>query len=134
MNLTMIKVKPGEDLSEVIAIRQQIFGFGEDDLDEIGISIVLKREDEAVACGRIVLDMEDDRIIIEQIGVREDLRRQHIGTEVLHRLMDIAAECETDEVWAKTRMNPIAEEMMEKHGFEQLNAYWMTAAMEQYIA
>jgi len=132
MEFEMIKVKPGGDLSEVIRIRQEIFGYGVDDLDEIGISILLKDGAEPVALGRVVLDMEADRIIIEQIGVVESRRRQHIGTEVLNRLMDVARDCETDEVWAKTRMDPVAEEMLEKHGFELNSAYWMTVEMKDY--
>lgn len=132
MEFEMIKVKPGGDLSEVIRIRQEIFGYGVDDLDEIGISILLKDCAEPVALGRVVLDMEADRIIIEQIGVVESRRRQHIGTEVLNRLMDVARDCETDEVWAKTRMDPVAEEMLEKHGFELNSAYWMTVEMKDY--
>ena len=132
MDFEIIKIKPGEDLGEVIGIRQEIFGYGEDELDEIGISIVLKDDGEPVACGRIVLDMEADRIIIEQIGVKENRRRQGIGTEMLERLMDVARDCETDEVWAKTRMNDVAESMLEKHGFELMSAYWMTVEMDQY--
>ena len=132
MEFEMIKVRPGGDLSEVIRVRQEIFGYGEDDLDEIGISIVLKDGAQSVATGRVVLDMEADRIIIEQIGVVEGRRRQHIGTEVLERLMDVARDCDADEVWAKTRMEPVAEEMLEKHGFELNSAYWMTVEMKDY--
>ena len=132
MAFEITKVRPGQDLKEIAAIRQEIFGFGEDDLDEIGISILLKDEGIPVACGRIVLDAEADRVIIEQIGVIEGRRRQHIGTEVLNRLMDIARDCEADEVWAKTRMDEVAEGMLEKHGFELMSAYWMTVEMEQY--
>lgn len=132
MEYELITVRPGEDLTEVFAIRKDIFGFEEDDLDEIGISIVLKQDGRSIATGRIVLDMEADRLIIEQIGVAEDLRRQGIGTEVLDCLMNIAKKSEADEVWAKTKNNQPVMELLKKHGFDELNFYWMSVDMPYY--
>ena len=132
MEFEMLIVKPGEDLTEVEKIRKEIFGTGEDDLDEIAINIVLKESGKAAACGRLLLDMESDRLIIEQIGVAEEKRRQGIGTEVMRRLMDIALENETEEVWAKTHSNEAVIELLSKHGFDELNKYWMSVDVPYY--
>lgn len=132
MEYELITVRPGEDLAKVCEIRKEIFGYGEDDLDEIGISIVLEEAGKAIATGRIVLDMEADRLIIEQIGVVEDRRRQGIGTEVLDCLMNIAKKSEADEVWAKTKNNQPVMELLKKHGFDELNFYWMSVDMPYY--
>lgn len=125
MEYELTKIKPGEDLSEVLPVREEIFGYGEDDLDEYGINILLKKDGEAAAVGRILLDPENDRIIIDQIGVRENLRGQGIGTETLDCLMDIARDSQTDEVWAKTRNKQDIMSFLEKHGFEEQGYFWM---------
>lgn len=129
MEYELIKVKPGEDLSEIIPLRSEIFGFGEDDLDECGISILLRSEGKDLATGRILLDMENDRLIIDMIGVVPDMRRQGIGTEVLDRLVDIAKDCRSEEVWAKTKNNREAMALLSKNGFEEMNFYWMCAEL-----
>ena len=132
MDYELIKVKPGEDLSRILPLREQIFGFGEDDLDEIGISMMMVEGGNPIAIGRMVLDMESDRLIIEQIGVIEGRRRQGIGSEMLDRLMDIARDSNADEVWAKTKNNQEAMALLSKHGFDEMNFYWMSVDMPYY--
>jgi len=125
-DIEMIRVRSGEDLTEVIDIRQAVFGEGEDDLDEIAINIILKEDGTASACGRILLDMEADRLIIEQIGVTEEKRGMGLGSLVADELIKVAEECESGTVWAKTHANDAAISLLEKKGFEELNRYWMT--------
>ena len=132
MEFEIIEVKPGEDLGEILPVREEILGTGEDDLDEIGISLMFKEEGVPVAVGRMVLDMEADRLIIEQIGVAQGRRRQGIGSEMLDRLMDIARDSEADEVWAKTKNNKEAIALLAKHGFDEMNFYWMCVDMPYY--
>lgn len=134
MDLEMIKVRPGEDLSQILPLRQEIFGFGEDDLDDYGINILFSEGGDPVAVGRILLDPENDRIIIDQIGVREDRRRQGIGSEMLKGLIGIAKDSRASEVWAKAKSNPAAVALLSGQGFEELDYFWMTKELEPFIS
>lgn len=134
MDLEMIKVRPGEDLSQILPLRQEIFGFGEDDLDDYGINILFSEGGDPVAVGRILLDPENDRIIIDQIGVREDRRRQGIGFEMLKCLIGIAKDSQAAEVWAKAKSNPAAVALLSGQGFEELDYFWMTKELEPFIS
>lgn len=134
MDLEMIKVRPGEDLSQILPLRQEIFGFSEDDLDDYGINILFSEGEDPVAVGRILLDPENDRIIIDQIGVREDRRRQGIGSEMLKCLIGIAKDSRAAEVWAKAKSNPAAVALLSGQGFEELDYFWMTKELEPFIS
>ena len=120
------KVKPGEDLGDILNLREEIFGIREDDLDDYGISLLLTGNGDPVAIGRILLDPENDRLIIDQIGVKENLRRQGIGTEVLNCMMEIAISCRAEEVRAKARNDQVVIAFLEKNGFEDFDHFWMT--------
>ena len=137
MEYTIKQTKPGEDMTEVIKARQMVasswtghdtkgFAEAEDDLDEMAINIILEKDGEPVGCGRLLLDMESDRIIIEQIGVIKQEQGSGAAIAVADALMNIAKETETETIWAKPHGNPAAISLLEKKGFEQLNPYWMT--------
>ena len=132
MEYEIIAVKPGEDLGEVIKLRQEIFYESEDELDEMGISLLMTEQGKSVAIGRILLDMESDRLIIDQIGVTEGIRRQGIGERMLDELIKIARESQAEEVWAKPKKNEAIIAMLKKHGFDELNPYWMSVDMPYY--
>lgn len=128
MEYEKIVIKPGEDISEVVGVRKEIFGYGEDDLDEISISILFKGKDsgEYIAYGRIALDMESDRLIVDHVGVREPYRHSGYGKEMLDELTGIAKNSEAGELWAKSRGKEAAIAFLQKNGFEELNYFWMT--------
>lgn len=126
MEKEFITVKPGEDLSEVLKVRGEIFSAGEDDMDEIAINVILADGGRYLACGRLLLDLEDDRLIIDQIGVIKEMRGQGLASMVTEKLTDIARECDSADIWAKTHNNQAAISLLEKLGFEELNPYWMT--------
>ena len=130
MDHELIRVKPGEDLSGILPLRKEIFGYGEDDLDDYGINILLKEDGSPAAIGRILLDPENDRLIIDQIGVRENCRRRGMGTEILTCLIGIAKDSSSAEVWAKAKGNSAAVALLSKQGFEELDYFWMTKEME----
>ncbi len=121
----IIKIMPGGDLSEVLLLRKEIFGYGEDDLDDYGINILLKESGNGAAIGRILLDPENDRLIIDQIGVKEELRRKGLGTEMLIYLEGIAKDSRSDEVRAKAKSNRAAVALLSKQGFEEYDYFWM---------
>lgn len=121
----ILKIMPGGDLSEVLLLRQEIFGYAEDDLDDYGINILFKEDGAGTAIGRILLDPENDRLIIDQIGVREELRRKGLGTEMLIYLEGIARDSRSNEVRAKAKSNKAAVALLSKQGFEEYDYFWM---------
>jgi len=125
MEHEIVKKMPGEDLGEILTLRKEIFGYGEDDLDDYGINILLEENGEGAAIGRILLDPENDRLIIDQIGVVEKLRRRGLGTGMLKHLEDIARESKSAEVWAKAKSNKAAVALLSKQGFEEYDYFWM---------
>ena len=125
MEHEIIKKMPGEDLGEILRLRKEIFGYGEDDLDDYGINILLKENGKGAAIGRILLDPENDRLIIDQIGVKKELRRKGLGTEMLIYLESIAKDSRSDEVRAKAKSNRAAVALLSKQGFEEYDYFWM---------
>lgn len=121
----IIKIMPGGDLSEVLLLRKEIFGYEEDDLDDYGINILFTENGKGAVIGRILLDPENDRLIIDQIGVREDLRRKGLGTEMLNYLEGIAKDSRSNEVRAKAKSNKAAVALLSKQGFEEYDYFWM---------
>lgn len=134
MDFEITRVRPGEDLTDILPLRKEIFQTAEDDLDDYGINILFKQNGDPVAVGRILLDPENDRIIIDQIGVREDKRHCGIGSEMLSYLTGIAKDSHSGEVWAKAKSKPEAVALLSKQGFEELDYFWMTKELYSSIS
>lgn len=122
----IIRIKSGENLNEVWRLRQAIFGCGEDDLDECAISVMIKEAGEPAALGRILLDLEDDRLVIDEVGVLESSQGKGYARLLIDEFIKIAMESESKVIWAKSKGNPETEEFLSHFGFETENYYWMT--------
>ena len=121
-----IRVMPGGSLEDIIPLREAIFGRGGDDLDDISINVLFKEDSVPIGTGRVSLDMESGRIIIELIGIIESERRRGKGTALLNALMDIAKENETGTIWARPHSDEAGIALLRKYGFEEINPYWMS--------
>ena len=76
---------PGSDLSDVLPVREAVFGLGYDDLDASSWNVLVYHDSVPVATGRIW--WQDGAFWIGGLGVLEQHRRQHLGDLVLRLLL-----------------------------------------------
>jgi len=101
-------ILPGGDISDALEVRSQVFGRelgytnDPDELDPRAHTLVLRREGQAVACGRVVA-LEDGRCKLGKVAVLPALRGTGVGRAVLENLEFRAAELGAPEVFLSSR-------------------------------
>ena len=85
--------------------------------DREGGCVVLSKSGEIIACGVFTIGVPDTVADIENIQVRSDFRRRGIGTWLTECMIQLAECAQFLEVELVT-LNPAAEEMYRKIGFE----------------
>ena len=76
---------PGSDLSDLLPVRESVFGFGADDLDSLSWNVLVLEDGVPAATGRIW--WEDGSFWIGEIGVIPELRGRRLGDLVLRLLL-----------------------------------------------
>ena len=98
-------INQGGDLTEVLKMRQEIFGTGEDARDPDAISILVSLERDAddpgipIGCGRLNFELENFRFIIDSLGILADFRRNGYGEFALRTLVDKVNQCGAEQVY-----------------------------------
>lgn len=100
-------INQGEDLSEVLKVRQEIFSAAQDEKDPEAINILVsliadaKDEGTVVGCGRLNFDMEAFRFSIDYLGIKEEFRHNGYGEFALRTLVDKVNQCGADKVFVE---------------------------------
>ena len=95
----------GEDLTDVLAVRKDIFGSGADEKDaeavNLLVSLIENAQDEGilVGCGRLRMDIEEFRFYIDDLGICEPYRRKGLGEFALRALVDRVNQCGAERVY-----------------------------------
>ena len=76
---------PGSDLSDLLPVRESVFGFGADDLDSLSWNVLVLEDGVPAATGRIW--WEDGAFRLGGIGVLESHRCRRLGDLVLRLLL-----------------------------------------------
>ena len=76
---------PGSDLSDLLPVRNAVFGRGLDDLDGLSWNVLVFQDSVPVGTGRIW--WQDGSFRVGDIGVLESFRRQRLGDLVLRLLL-----------------------------------------------
>ena len=76
---------PGTDLSSVLAVRESVFGRGQDDLDTQSWNVLVIQDSVPVATGRIW--WQDGAFRLGDLCVLESYRRRKLGDLVLRLLL-----------------------------------------------
>lgn len=150
----------GEDLTAVKKIRDEVFNETEynfhEELDELAINVIVDTDEcidefrnttsqnesceetemtKAVrtyaACGRLVLDIENDRFYADNICVLKEYRRKHYGEFILRMLADKANECRAEYLWADISES-CAKPFFEKMFFKEYEGNLMRAKLEDF--
>ncbi len=119
-------INQGEDLSDVLQMREVIFGVGEDAKDPEAVNIVVRLVENAadegtlVGCGRLNFDLEAFRFSIDYLGILEECRHNGYGEFALRTLVDKVNQCGAEEVFVEKALitNPEAEKFFKKMFFE----------------
>ncbi len=100
-------VGQGEDLSEVLPVREAIFGVREDEKDSDAINLLVSLEEDAsapgtlIGCGRLKLDLAQFRFEIDYLGIEEPFRKKGFGEFALRALVDKVNQCGADRVYIR---------------------------------
>ena len=92
-------INQGEDLSEVLKVRETIFGTGVDERDPEAINILVSLIEDAedkgvvIGCGRLNFDIENFRFYIDNVGILPEYRRNGYGEFALRTLVDKVNQC-----------------------------------------
>lgn len=95
----------GEDLSDVIKVRREIFGCGEDDADKDAVNLLVSLKDnardtgEVVGTGRLLLDIDRFMFFIDFVGIIPEARRRGYGEFALRALVDKVSQCGAEKVY-----------------------------------
>ena len=119
-------VNQGEDLSQVLEIRNAIFAAGEDEKDQdavnLLVSLVENAEDEGniIGCGRLNLDLAAFRFEIDYLGIKEEFRKNGFGEFGLRALVDKVNQCGAPCVYIRKEkiQTPEAERFFKRMFFE----------------
>lgn len=120
-------INQGEDLSSVLRIRREIFGTEADEKDPEAVNIIVSLIETAedsgteIGCGRLNIDLENFRFIIDMLGILEDFRHKGFGEFALRTLVDKVNQCGADRVYLekKSIQSAEAERFFRKMFFEQ---------------
>lgn len=99
----------GEDLSEVLNIRKEIFGQEADERDPEAVNILIRLMDEAddpgipIGCGRLNMDLAHFRFYIDQLGILEEYRKNGFGEFALRALVDKVNQCGAEKVFIEKK-------------------------------
>jgi len=99
---------PGQDISEALAVRRQVFGreFGytndPDDLDPIAHTMLIHQDGRVVACGRVA-PLPDGRYKLGKIALLGELRGGGMGRKLVEALEFKALELGAQEVFLSAR-------------------------------
>ena len=98
----------GGDLSEVKALREEIFGSGmaesydlHEEADPMALNAVIDEDGKNVGTGRLVFDIIEDKFYVDNIGILEEYRGKQYGEFTLRMLADKADQCLAKEIWAE---------------------------------
>lgn len=100
-------INQGEDLSEVLKVRQEIFSAAQDEKDSDAINVLIrlvadaKDEGIIVGCGRLNFDLEAFRFSIDYLGIKEDFRHNGYGEFALRTLVDKVNQCGAEKVYVE---------------------------------
>lgn len=103
-------INQGEDLNEVLKMREEIFSVGGDEKDPDAINILVSLEADAadegvlIGCGRLNFDLDAFRFSIDFVGIREEFRRNGYGEFVLRTLVDKVNQCGADKVYVEKEL------------------------------
>ena len=76
---------PGSDLSQVLSVRETVFGRGKDSLDSLSWNVLVYQDNVPAATGRIW--WEDGVFWLGNLCVIESFRHHHLGDLVLRLLL-----------------------------------------------
>lgn len=119
-------INQGEDLSEVLRMREAVFGCGADEKDPEAINIVVRLVEEAkdagetIGCGRLNFDINAFRFSIDYLGILEPFRHNGYGEFALRTLVDKVNQCGAEQVFLEKAQikNEEAERFFRKMFFE----------------
>ena len=100
-------VGQGEDLSEILPVREAIFGVREEEKDKDAINLLVCLEENAaedgtpIGCGRLNLDLAEFRFEIDSLGIKEEFRKNGFGEFALRALVDKVNQCGADCVYIR---------------------------------
>ncbi|MBR3308391.1 MAG: GNAT family N-acetyltransferase [Lachnospiraceae bacterium] len=103
-------INQGEDLNEVLKMREEIFSVGGDEKDPDAINILVSLEADAadegvlIGCGRLNFDLDAFRFSIDFVGIREEFRRNGYGEFALRTLVDKVNQCGADKVYVEKEL------------------------------
>ena len=150
----------GEDLTAVKKIRAEVFDGTEYDLheefDDLSINVIADTDESIAdvrnktdiddssaeneelkdgriyaACGRLVLDIENDRFYADNICVLKEYRGRHYAEFVLRMLADKANECMAEYLWTDVSKSA-AKPFFEKMFFKEYEGNLMRAKLEDF--
>lgn len=117
----------GEDLTQVLKMRKEIFGREEDGKDPMAVNLLVSLLEKAgdpgedIGCGRLVFDLENFRFFIDEVGILADRRRRGYGEFALRALVDKVNQCGADRVFVEREKicSEEAEQFFRKLFFEE---------------
>ncbi|MBR3242470.1 MAG: GNAT family N-acetyltransferase [Parasporobacterium sp.] len=120
-------INQGENLSQVLKIRKEIFGREEDEKDPLAVNLLVSLLEDSedsgtiIGCGRLIFDLENFRFLIDEIGISESVRRRGYGEFALRALVDKVNQCGAEKVYVESEKlsSPEAEKFFRKMFFKE---------------
>ena len=100
-------INQGEDLAEIMEMRKAVFGTGEEEEDPQAVHLLVSLKKNAedpgirIGCGRLILDLENFRFIIDRLGILEEYQRCGYGEFALRALVDKVNQCGAEQVFIR---------------------------------
>lgn len=95
----------GEDITEAVKIRQEVFENSDydtrEDLDNMALTVIMDEDGVPVGTARLVLDLIEDRFYADNICVKKEYRGKKYGDFLIRMLADKAAECMATDIWSE---------------------------------
>ena len=109
-----IRVIKGQELESVLGLISQVFPDADPDMCEDDLFLL------AESCGRPIgfahMIEDDEKVILQGLGVEESIRGQGVGSALIERALEIYSNTDKS-VYLKTQLSNPALELYEKFGF-----------------
>lgn len=124
-----------DKIKDIIAIRNEVFGFKEDDKDINANEVLITDLDtnEYAAVGRIYMN-EEYEFVIDLIGVLEKYRGLKYGDFVIRMLIDKAFSCGANKIFAEKYCNNIdgSTSFLKHYNFLEYDDNYMVLERKKY--
>ena len=109
-----IRVIKGEELESVLGLISQVFPEADPEMSEDDIFLLAESSGKPIGFAHMIED--EEKVILQGLGVEESIRGQGVGSALIERALDIYSITDKS-VYLKTQLSNPALELYEKFGF-----------------